>query len=274
MTKKLPPPLARITPITLGEMKRAKQKITALTAYDAPTARLLNQAGVDVLLVGDSVGNVKLGYSNTLPVTLEEMLHHTRAVSRGNDRALLVADMPFLTYEFDPKDAVRQVGRLIKEGGAAAVKVEGAGTVLPSIRALVAANIPVMGHLGLTPQSVHRLGGYKVQGRDRRTATRFLAEARRLEAAGVFAVVLEAIPRSLAKRLTRLLRVPTIGIGAGPDTDGQILVVDDLLGLTPTPRPRFVRPYAALAAASLRAMRAYADDVRAGRFPGPAESYS
>ncbi len=267
------PASRRKTISDLKDMKRAGRKITALTAYDAPTARLLNDAGIDVVLVGDSVANVKLGYPDTLPVTLEEMIHHARAAARGNAGALLVADMPFLTYEFDPKAAVRNVGRLMKEGGAQAVKVEGAGAILPSLRALIKANIPVMGHLGLTPQSVHRLGGYRVQGRTPKDAARLLADARRLEAAGVFAIVLEAVPSALAKKITRVLRVPTIGIGAGPHTDGQILVVDDLLGLTEKPRPRFVRAYAELRVASLRAVRAYGDDVRAGRFPGPAETY-
>lgn len=265
-------PLPAVTVPRLLQMKRAGEKIVALTAYDAPTGRLLDAAGVHLILVGDSVANVKLGYANTLPVTLEEMLHHTRAVRRGVERALLVADMPFLTYEFDPKVAVAHVGRLIKEGGATAVKVEGAGSILPSIRALVAANIPVMGHLGLTPQSVLRLGGYRRQGRDRAGAARILSDARRLQSAGVFALVLEAVPAALGKKVARALRIPVIGIGAGSGTDGQILVVDDLLGLTPAPRPRFARAYAELGAETLRAVRAYARDVAAGRFPGPRES--
>ncbi|MBL0059248.1 MAG: 3-methyl-2-oxobutanoate hydroxymethyltransferase [Elusimicrobia bacterium] len=273
MTKK---PVARpekVTVRTLREMKRKGEKIVALTAYDAPMARLLNRAAVDVILVGDSVGNVKLGFSNTLPVTLDDMLHHTRAVRRGNSRAFLVADMPFLSYEFDPKDAVRQVGRLIKEGGAEAVKVEGAGAILPSIRALVAANVPVVGHLGLTPQSVHRLGGYRVQGRVRREAAVLVREARRLESAGVVALVLEAVPEALARRVTRALKIPTIGIGAGVGTDGQILVLDDLLGFSDAPAPRFVKPYAALWAEALSAVRRYGADVRSSRFPGAGQTY-
>ena len=273
MTKKPPSDAAKVTVRTLRAMKRAGEKIVALTAYDAPMARLVNDAGVDVVLVGDSVGNVKLGYANTLPVTVEEMLHHTRAVRRGNGRALLVADMPFLSYEFDPKDAVRQVGRLVKEGGAEAVKVEGAGPVLPSLKALIAANIPVMGHLGLTPQSIHRLGGHRVQGRDRAAAARLLRDAKTLERAGVFALVLEAVPAALARRVTRALRVPTIGIGAGPDTDGQILVLDDLLGFSDAPPPRFVKAYAALWPLARAAAARYRDDVKAGRFPGPAQTY-
>lgn len=264
----------KVTAAALREMKRAGQKTTMLTAYDAPTARLLNEAGVDVVLVGDSVANVKLGYANTLPVTLEEMLHHTRAAARGNSRAMLVADMPFLSYEYDPKDAVRHVGRLVKEGGAEAVKVEGGAAILPSLRALVRANIPVMGHLGLTPQSVHRLSGFKVQARAPRDAARLLREAKLLEKEGVFAIVLEAIPSALGRRVTRALKIPTIGIGAGPHTDGQVLVIDDLLGLTPAPRPRFVRTYASLLDESRRAVASFCRDVREGRFPGEAESYA
>jgi 3-methyl-2-oxobutanoate hydroxymethyltransferase len=266
--------MEKVTVRTLHEMKARGEKIVALTAYDAPTARLLNEAGVDVLLVGDSVANVKLGYENTLPVTLEEMIHHTRAAKRGNSRAMLVTDMPFLTYEVDPREAVRQVGRLIKAAGAEAVKVEGASpSILASIRALIAANIPVMGHVGLTPQSIYRLGGYRVQGRLAKEASALKAGARALEKAGVFALVLEAVPARLAAVLTRSLKIPTIGIGAGPRCDGQILVVDDLLGLTPLPRPKFVRAYAELRAVAVRAVGAWREDVRRGRFPGPAESY-
>lgn len=271
MTKMLPS--GKVTVHTLHEMKRRGEKIVALTAYDAPMARLLNQAEVDVLLVGDSVGNVKLGFPNTLPVTLDHMLHHTRAVRRGNSRAFLVADMPFLSYEFDPKDAVRQVGRLMKEGGAEAVKVEGAGAILPSIRALIDANIPVMGHLGLTPQSVHRLGGYRVQGRAPKEAELLLREAQRLEKTGVFALVLEAVPSPLARRITRSLKIPTIGIGAGVGTDGQILVLDDLLGLSDGAPPRFVKPYAHLWTDALSAVRRFRTDVKSARFPGPAQTY-
>ena len=246
-----------MTTRTLREMKERKEKIAALTCYDAATARLLNEESVDVLLVGDSVANVKLGYENTLPVTLEEMLHHTRAAKRGNSRALLVADVPFLTYEFDPADAVRSVGRLVKAGGAEAVKVEGSTPeILRSIRALVDANIPVVGHLGLTPQSVLRLGGYRVQGRGAGAARAILKGARALEKAGVFLLVLEAVPAAVGRAVTRALRV-----------------VDDLLGLTHAPRPKFVRAYADLRAESARAVRAWRKDVKARRFPGPNETY-
>lgn len=265
---------APVTVRTLWNMKQTGQKIVALTAYDAPMARLLNGCGVDVILVGDSVANVKLGYPHTLPVTLNEMIHHTRAVHRGNTRALLVADMPFLTYEYDPVEAVRHVGRLVKEGGAAAVKVEGAGAIMPSIRALIRANIPVMGHVGLTPQSLHRLGGYRVQGRLKGDANRLIADARRLQSAGVFALVLEAVPGPLARRITRSLKIPVIGIGAGPDTDGQIVVLDDVLGFSDGPVPKFVKPYAHLWSAAARAVGRYCLDVRSRRFPGPDQTYA
>jgi 3-methyl-2-oxobutanoate hydroxymethyltransferase len=275
-TNKTPPLIdlsEKVTTRTLLQMKGAGEAIVALTGYDAPMGRLLNRAGVDVILVGDSVANVKLGYANTLSVTLEEMIHHTKAVRRTNTRALLVADMPFLTYEFDPKEAVRNVGRLVKEAGAEAVKVEGAGEIIPSIRALVAANIPVMGHLGLTPQSVHRLGGYRVQGRGRAAGQALLKDALRLQAAGIFYLVLEAVPASVGRKITRALKIPTIGIGAGPGTDGQILVLDDLLGLTEGPLPRFVLPYASLGRAALDAVTRFRADVKARRFPGPGQSY-
>lgn len=270
----MPPAAPKITTSRLVEMKQKGHRITALTAYDAPTARLLNEAGIDVLLVGDSVGNVKLGYDNTLPVTVEEILHHVRAVRRGNTHALLVADMPYLSYELDVREAARNAGRLIKEGGAEAVKVEGGLEVAPVIKELLRVNVPVMGHLGLTPQAVHRLGGYKVQGRRPQEAERMLTDARILEGAGVFAIVLECVPADLAREITRKVGVPTIGIGAGLDCDGQILVVDDLLGLSAAPAPKFVKRYADLRTATLQAVRAYADDVRGERFPGPEHAYA
>lgn len=266
--------MTKVTPPSLREMKKRGEKIAALTAYDAAMARLLNEQGVDVVLVGDSAANVKLGYGNTLPVTMEEMLMLTRAVRRGNGRALLTADMPFWSYEHDLREAVRQAGRFIKEGGAEAVKLEGASPeVLKAVKTLTGANVPVMGHVGLTPQSVNRLGGYRVQGRQPAAARAILAQARALERAGAFAVVLEAVPAALARAVTKALKVPTIGIGAGPSCDGQILVLDDLLGLTPSPRPRFVRAYAELRAASAKAVAAWRSDVKGGKFPGPAETY-
>lgn len=270
----MPPATPKITTSRLVEMKQKGHRITALTAYDAPTAHLLNEAGIDVLLVGDSVGNVKLGYDNTLPVTVEEMLHHVRAVRRGNSGALLVADMPYLSYELDAREAARNAGRLIKEGGAEAVKVEGGMEVAPVIKELLRVNVPVMGHLGLTPQAVHRLGGYKVQGRRPQEAEKMLTDARILEGAGVFAIVLECVPADLAREITRKVSVPTIGIGAGPDCDGQILVVDDLLGLSPGPAPKFVKRYADLRTVMLQAVRAYAEDVRGEAFPGPEHAYA
>ncbi|MBI4397303.1 MAG: 3-methyl-2-oxobutanoate hydroxymethyltransferase [Elusimicrobia bacterium] len=266
--------MSKITIATLQEMKKSKEKIVALTCYDASMARLLNEESVDLLLVGDSVANVKLGYEHTLPVTLEEMLHHTRAVKRGNSRALLVADMPFLTYEYDSKHAVRSVGRLIKEGGAEAVKVEGGESILPSIKALIHANVPVMGHLGLTPQAINRLGGYRVQGRTPQDADRILRQARILEETGVFTLVLEAVPAELAKRVTESLSIPVIGIGAGPDCDGQILVLDDLLGLGEGPVPKFVKTYASLRGEAARAVRHFRDDVKSGKFPQPEQTYT
>lgn len=264
----------KITLPALIDMKRRREKITALTCYDASMARLLNQVGVEVLLVGDSVGNVKLGYANTLPVTPEEMLIHTQAVRRGNRTSLLVTDMPFLSYEADPRDAVKYAGLMVKKGGAEAVKLEGGDDILPALAALRRAKIPVMGHLGLTPQSVLKLGGYRVQGRSARDGRSLFRQAKALEKAGVGAIVLEAVPRDLAKRITRALHIPTIGIGAGPHCDGQILVLDDMLGLTDGPRPRFVKAYASLRSAAFAAARRYREEVRHGRFPGPAQTYA
>ena len=263
----------KVTTTTLLQMKQKGEPITALTAYDAVTAALLNEAGVDVLLVGDSVGNVKLGYKNTLPVGLDEMLHHTKAASRGNSRALLVADMPYLSYELDAKEAARNAGRLMKEGGAEAVKVEGGIEVAGAIKEIVRINVPVMGHLGLTPQSVHRLGGYKVQGRRPQEAEKIVTDAKILEGAGVFAIVLECVPSGLAAEISRKVGVPTIGIGAGPECDGQILVIDDLLGINPEPA-KFVKRYADLRGVSLKAAQQYVREVREKAFPGPEHSYS
>jgi 3-methyl-2-oxobutanoate hydroxymethyltransferase len=248
-------------------------KITCLTAYDYPTARLLDEAGVDVILVGDSVGMVALGYESTLPVTLEDMLHHTRAVKRGTKRALLVADMPFGSYHTDTSESLRNAVRFVKEAGAEAVKVEGGERRLELIARLTEAEIPVMGHVGLTPQSLNALGGYRVQGKTPDAAEHLLRDARAVEAAGAFAVVLEAVPRELAAQITRELRIPTIGIGAGPDCDGQVLVLHDILGLTFIPLPKFARRYAHLGEIISGAARQYCEDVRSGGFPSDAESY-
>ncbi|GAC1700917.1 MAG: 3-methyl-2-oxobutanoate hydroxymethyltransferase [Candidatus Acidiferrum sp.] len=267
--------------ITVPDLLRSKtlagaspqKKITCLTAYDYPTARLLDEAGVDVVLVGDSLGMVVLGYENTVPVTMEEMLHHTKAVRRGTHRALLVTDMPYGSYHAGLSDALRNAVRLVKEAGAEAVKVEGGEKRLELIARLTDAEIPVMAHVGLTPQSVNALGGYRVQGKTPEAAEQLLRDARGVEAAGAFAIVLEAVPRDLAAQITRELRIPTIGIGAGPDCDGQVLVVHDLLGLSFTTTPKFARQYANAGELISNAVRSYCQDVREGAFPSDAESY-
>jgi len=257
----------KITTSKLLEMKQKGVKIAALTAYDCPTARLVNEAGADVILVGDSVGMVKLGYESTLPVTVEDMLHHVKAVKRGNGRALLVADMPYLSYELDSKEALRNAGRLIKEGGAEAVKLEGGIEIAPVIKELLKVHIPVMGHLGLTPQAINRLGGYKVQGRRPQEAEKMITDAKILEAAGIFALVLECVPAKLAREITRKVSIPTIGIGAGHDCDGQILVTDDMLGMTEGPPYQFVKRYAQLRPTMLKALSDYCEETRSGQFP-------
>jgi 3-methyl-2-oxobutanoate hydroxymethyltransferase len=250
-----------------------RAKITCLTAYDYPTARLLDEAGVDVLLVGDSLGMVVLGYENTLPVTLDEMLHHTRAVRRGTRRALLVADMPYGSYHDEPTEAVRHAIRFVKEAGAEAVKIEGGERRMDLIARLVEAEIPVMGHIGLTPQSVNAFGGFRVQGKTEEAGERLLRDARAVEAAGAFSIVLESIPRELAAQITAELRIPTIGIGAGPDCDGQILVIHDLLGMSFGHKPKFARQYAEVGEIISRAAAEYCRDVQHGNFPSDDESY-
>src|SRR5262252_357114 len=249
------------------------EKISCLTAYDYPTARLLDEAGVDVILVGDSLSMVVLGHESTLPVTLEDMLHHTRAVRRGARRALIVSDMPFGSYHTDTSESLRNAVRFVKEAGAEAVKVEGGERRLELIARLTEAEIPVMGHVGLTPQSVNALGGFKVQGKTPAAAEQLIRDARAVEAAGAFAIVLEGIPRELAAQITQDLRIPTIGIGAGSDCDGQILVLNDLLGLTFHPVPKFAREYARVGELISSAVREYCSDVRRGSFPSEKESY-
>ncbi|MBI3012597.1 MAG: 3-methyl-2-oxobutanoate hydroxymethyltransferase [Elusimicrobia bacterium] len=256
-----------VTVSTLREMKKNGKKIVMLTAYDAPTSKLLNEAGVDIVLVGDSVGNVKLGYNNTIPVTVEEMLHHTRAVSRGNTNALLVTDMPYLSYQLSIEDAKVNAGRLIKEGGSQGVKIEGGREFANTVKALVEINVPVMGHLGLTPQAIHKIGGYKVQGKTAQDAERMVTDAKVLEGAGAFAIVLECVPSDLAQEITQKVSVPTIGIGAGPHCDGQVLVIDDLLGLTDGQVPSFVKRYANLKEESLKAVKRFRNEVQNGRYP-------
>jgi 3-methyl-2-oxobutanoate hydroxymethyltransferase len=263
-----------VTTAALREMKARGERITVLTAYDYLFARLVDAAGTDVVLVGDSLAQVVLGLDSTLPVTLDEMIHHARAVRRGVQRALLVVDLPFLTYQVSREEALRNAGRVMKETGAAAVKLEG-GTeeVAETVAALVRAGIPVMGHLGFTPQSVHALGGFRVQGRDDDARRRILAEAKALEGAGAFSVVLELMPGDLAAEVTRSLAIPTIGIGAGPACDGQVLVLPDMLGFNDEFRPRFLRRFAELGAAADRGIRAYVAAVRAGEYPADEHTF-
>lgn len=246
--------------------------LVMVTAYDAPTARIADEAGVDVILVGDSVAMVVLGYDDTLQVTVDDMAHHVGAVGRARPRALVVADLPWLSYHLSTEDAVRNAARLVR-AGAAAVKLEGGRVRVPAVQALVDAQIPVMGHLGLTPQSVHALGGYRVQGQQAGPAVALVDEAVALAEAGCFAIVLECVPREVARLVTGSVAVPTIGIGAGPDCDGQVLVFHDLLGIEDRIAPKFVRRYASLKADGVAAVAAYADDVRARRFPADGESY-
>ena len=269
------------TKVTVPELKQRKtlaadsqnQKITCLTAYDYPTARLVDEGGVDVVLVGDSLAMVMLGHDSTLPLTLEEALHHAKAVRRGVQRALVVADMPYGSYHGEINESLRNALRFVKEAGAEAVKIEGGERRLELIARLTDAEIPVMGHIGLTPQSVNALGGYRVQGKTASAAEQLLRDARAVEAAGAFAIVLEAIPRELAAEITKAVRIPTIGIGAGPECDGQVLVLHDMLGLTFQTAPKFARRYANVGEIISNAVREYCADVRSGGFPTDAESY-
>lgn len=263
----------KITVRTVRRMKGRGEKISMLTAYDYPMARAVDEAGIDVILVGDSLAMVVLGYPTTLPVTMDEMTHHCKAVARGVSRALLVADLPFLSYQVSREDALRNAGRLVKEAGAEAVKLEGGRDVLGAVEAMVAAGIPVMGHLGLTPQAYHRMGGYRVQARSAEEADRLLKDAEALERAGIFSLVLEGIPAGVARRVTEALAVPTIGIGAGPFCDGQVLVTHDMLGLQEDLAPKFVKRYAHARQLFIEAMRRFRDEVRSGLFPGPEHSY-
>jgi 3-methyl-2-oxobutanoate hydroxymethyltransferase len=266
-------PRPKITAPQILAMKRRGEPITVVTAYDHPTARLADEAGVEMLLVGDSVGTVVLGYETTLPVTVEEMLHHTRAVTRARTSALVVADLPFMSYQVSVEQAVLNAGRLVKEGGADAVKLEGGERVVPSILRMIEIGIPVMGHLGLTPQSVLAFGGYKVQARGEADQERLLRDAKLLEQAGCFSLVLEGIPARLGALVSRELRIPTIGIGAGVQCDGQVLVSHDLLGFYLGRVPKFVRRYADLAGTVRAAFGQYVADVKARRFPSEDESY-
>lgn len=268
----------RITVPLIQSFKSSPHKITALTAYDFSFARLVDQAGIDILLVGDSLSTVVQGLETTLPVTLGEMIYHCRCVTRAARRALVIGDMPFLSYQVSPEQALLSAGKLLKEGGAAAVKLEGGAAVAAAIERLAAMDIPVMGHVGLTPQSVHRMGGYKVQGRTRGRGGKgsweqVAADAKAVQEAGAFAVVLEGIPAELAAEITAALQIPTIGIGAGGACDGQILVLHDLLGLSGKEAPRFVKQYADLAADVTAAVQSYAAEVQSGAFPQPQHEY-
>ena len=261
------------TILDIQRKKEEGEKIAVLTAYDFPFARLMDLAGIDAILVGDSVGSVVSGYDTTLPVTMEEMIYHTRAVVRGAEKALVVTDMPFLSFQVDLREARLNAGRLVKEGGAQAVKLEGGVHVADTIRAIVDMDIPVVAHLGLTPQSIHRMGGYRVQGKKEEQARQMLADARAVEEAGAFAVVLEGIPSGLAREITASVKIPTIGIGAGVHCDGQVLVIHDILGLCEKYSPKFVKKFADVSDAISRGIEEYIREVREGTFPDEEHSF-
>jgi 3-methyl-2-oxobutanoate hydroxymethyltransferase len=263
----------RVTVRSLAARKRKGERITMLTAYDFTFARIFESAGIDLILVGDSLGNVVQGADTTLPVTLDEMIYHTRLVARGLSRSMVIGDMPFGSYQVGPEDAVRSAIRFVKEAGAQAVKLEGGVNSAPAIERIVAAEIPVMGHVGLTPQAVNRMGGFRVQGRGEKGRAHILDDALAVQESGAFAVVLEGVPASLAAEITLRLDIPTIGIGAGPDCDGQVLVMHDLLGLNDW-TPSFVKQYANLGAIASQAARAFAEEVVNGKFPDEEHSYS
>jgi 3-methyl-2-oxobutanoate hydroxymethyltransferase len=264
----------KVSAPSLRSSKQRGERLVCLTAYDYPTARIVDEAGIDIILVGDSLGNVVLGYGNTVPVTLDEILIHLKAVRRGVQRALLVADMPYGSFHTGANEAVRNALRLVKEGGAEAIKLEGGSKRVELVKRLVDEEISVMGHIGLTPQSINQLGAYRVQGKTAVSARELVDDAKALEDAGVFAIVLEVVPREIAKMITESVSVPTIGIGAGVHCDIQVLVLHDMLGLSFGKQARFVRPYANLREAITEAVTKYADDVRTGTYPSHAESYS
>ncbi|MHA7633036.1 3-methyl-2-oxobutanoate hydroxymethyltransferase [Corallococcus sp. M7] len=263
----------KVTIHTLKRLKQSGQKICMVTAYDATFARILDEGGADVLLVGDSLGMVIQGQESTLPVTMDQMVYHCAAVSRGAKRAHVVGDLPFMSYQVSPQEAVRNAGRLVSEGNVGSVKLEGGAEFADTVRAIVRASIPVMGHLGLTPQSVHKMGGYVVQGRDEDAARRMLDDALALEAAGAYALVLEGVPLELARTITQSLKIPTIGIGAGKHCDGQVLVCYDLLGMNPDFKPKFVKRFANLHGNITEAANTYFSEVRAGTFPDEEHSF-
>ncbi len=265
--------LNKITTGVIREMKKNKERVAMLTAYDYGTAAIMDEAGIDIILVGDSLGMVVLGYESTLPVTMEDMIHHTKAVCRGAKRAMVLGDMPFMSYQVSVEEAVRNAGRFLQEAGAHGVKLEGGREVAEVTRRIASAGIPVMAHLGLTPQSVHQLGGYKVQGKGDAAAKRIMEDARILEEAGAFAVVLECVPAPLAKEITDSLTISTIGIGGGVHCDGQVLVVNDMLGIFDRFTPKFVKKYANMNVQMKAAVTQYIDEVRAGQFPDDAHSF-
>ena len=258
---------SKVTVTKIKKMKEEGEKIAALTAYDFPFAKLLDEAGIDIILVGDSLGNVILGYENTLPVTMEEMLHHTKAAARGRKNALLIADMPFMSYQLGPEQALINASRFIKEAGAEGVKLEGGAGIRDTVAKIVDSNIPVMGHIGLMPQSIHKIGGYKVQGKNKKEARIILNDAKAIEEAGAFSIVLEGIPIGLAKRITSEVKIPTIGIGAGPYCDGQVLVIHDLLGFDDQFQPKFLKRYANLKNTIVQAAKDFKQEVKTGKFP-------
>jgi 3-methyl-2-oxobutanoate hydroxymethyltransferase len=263
----------KVTILDLKAKKEKNEPITMLTAYDYPTGLLVDQAGIDIILVGDSLAMVVLGHENTVAVTMDEMIHHCKAVARGAKAPLLVGDMPFMSYQVDPKEAVRNAGRLLKEGGMDVIKLEGGQDMAPTVKAIVDAGIPVMGHIGLTPQTISKLGGYRVQGKDVATARALVDDARALEQAGAFSLILEAIPGPVAELITERVAIPTIGIGAGPGCDGQVLVIHDMIGLFDRFVPKFVKQYAHVFPVIVQALESYRDEVIAGTFPGPEHGY-
>jgi 3-methyl-2-oxobutanoate hydroxymethyltransferase len=265
--------IKRVTTKTLSLLKKKKIKITALTAYDFITAKILDESGIDIVLVGDSLGNVFQGNETTLPVTMDEMIYHTKAVTKGVERAMIVTDMPFMSYQLSVDEGFRNAGRIMKETSAGAVKLEGGLRVAETIKKITDAGIPVMGHIGLTPQSIHQFGSYRERGRNKNEAEEILNDAKAIEEAGAFSIVIEKIPAALAKRVTESVKIPTIGIGAGAYCDGQILVTPDMLGLNVDFHPRFVRRYANLADELSKAVKSYIDDIKTDKFPSDEESY-
>lgn len=265
--------ITRVTTSTIRTMKKKGEKISMLTAYDYATAYALDQAGIDILLVGDSLGMVVLGYDSTLPVTMEDMIHHTKAVMRGAERAMVIGDMPFMSYQVSPEEALRNAGRFLQETGCQAVKIEGGREFAETTRRITAAGIPVMVHIGLTPQFINQFGGFKVQGKDEAAAQRLKEDALILQDAGAFSMVLEGMPTQLGRSITESLEIPTIGIGAGVHCDGQVLVVNDMLGLFEKFTPKFVKKYAHLSEEMRSAVKTYIDEVKSGTFPDDAHSY-